>query len=216
VRPFIWQDVNGTDLVQVLFRDGQVYEIGMDATGPVLALLPAGFTMAPWNFWLLVFTGVVLALTILFWPVKALLRWRYERPMQIAGRARLLYRGARVVALLDLVFLAGFPLVFVILAGGIASHSPDIDWIWRGLQVVGVLGVLGTAVIVAEFVTALRDPARPWWTKASDGLLVVAALATVWFAFSQHLLSVGLKYLQHPWNRWGIGRFLAVSDAAGG
>ena len=112
----------------------------------------------------------------------------------LAGRARWLYRGARVVALLDLAFLAGFPLTFLMLAGNLAGNSPDTDWVWRALQAVGLLGVLGTAVVIAEFVTALRDPARPWWTKASDGLLAVVALATVWFAFSQHLLSLGLKY----------------------
>jgi len=72
----------------------------------------------------------------------------------------------------------------------LASMSPDIDWVFRGLQLVGLIGVIGAVVPVAEFAVAIRDPARPWWTKASDLLIALAALATVWFAFSQHLLTV--------------------------
>ncbi len=193
VGPFVWQEAGGRDLLQATFKDGHVDQVGSDAIGPVV-LMPAGFAAASWNLWLLIATGAVLALTIAFWPVKAVLRWRYERPLPLMGRARLLYRLTRVVALLDLIFLAGFPLVFIVMVMHFASMSPDIDWVFRGLQLVGLIGVVGTAVPVAEFAVAIRDPARPWWTKASDLLIVLAALATVWFAFSQHLLTVSLKY----------------------
>ncbi|HEX4304035.1 MAG TPA: serine hydrolase domain-containing protein [Rhizomicrobium sp.] len=194
IGPFVWQEVNGASRVQAKFRDGRVDQIGSDDFGPVLVLQPAGFNAQPWNFYLLVFTVVVLLLAILFWPIKAVLRWRYERPLPLADRARLLYRLTRVVALIDLVFLVGFPLVFAHLNKYPVSFSPDIDWLWRVLQLIGLLGVLGTPIPIAEFVFALRDPARPWWTKASDLLIALAALATVWFAFSQNLLTFGLKY----------------------
>ena len=193
IKPFVWQQVDGASLVQATFRDGQVDQFGMDDVGPMV-LQPAGMASASWNLILLIATVAIFVSTVLFWPVKAVLRWRYERPLALAGQARLLYRLTRVVALIDLIFLAGFPLAFVVLTSQLASWSPQIDWLFRGLQILGLIGVVGTIVPVAEFVVALRDLARPWWTKASDLLIVLAALATVWFAFSQHLLTLGLKY----------------------
>jgi hypothetical protein len=194
IRPFIWQEVNGQSLVQANMQGGRVEMIGMDDVGPIMALQPVGLTNAPWNLWLLIGTVAMFASTVLFWPLKAVLRWRYERPLPYAGRARTLYRLTRVVALIDLVFLAGFPLAFQVLADSLATHTAGIDWLWRGLQLVGLIGVLGTPIPILELMTALRDRARPWWTKATDGLLVIGALATVWFAFSQHLLGLGMKY----------------------
>lgn len=194
IKPFVWQETNGDNLIQANFRDGHVDQIGTDEIGPIIVIQPANFARASWNFYLYAATLAILVLAVAFWPIKAVLRWRYQRPLALAGRARLLYRLTRVEALIDLVFLAGFPLALLTVASTLVSHSPSIDWLWRGIQLLGVIGVIGTVVPVANFVLGLRDPARPWWTKASDGLLVLAAFATIWFAFSQSLLTVGLKY----------------------
>ncbi|MEJ0043335.1 MAG: hypothetical protein WDM81_14450 [Rhizomicrobium sp.] len=88
---------------------------------------------------------------MLFWPLKALLRWRYERPLALTGRARLLYNLSRVVALIDLAFLAGFPLVFLWATGRLATLDPSIDLAVRALQVLGAIGVLGTAISDRQF-----------------------------------------------------------------
>jgi CubicO group peptidase (beta-lactamase class C family) len=194
VGPFIWQEENGTSLLQAIVRDGHVEQIGMDDIGPIIVLQPAPFVSARWNLWLLIATAAMFALTILFWPIKAVLRWRYDRRLAFTGRERALYRLTRVVALIDLVFLASWPLGFLFAANHLAGLSPSIDWVWRGVQVLGVIGIVGTVIPLLEFQTALRDPARPWWTKATDGLILVAAVATVWFAFSQHLLTLNMKY----------------------
>jgi CubicO group peptidase (beta-lactamase class C family) len=194
IAPFLWQEVNGTSLLQVKFKDGKVDQIGMDDVGPVMVLQPSGVADAPWNLWLYLGTLAMFAATAIFWPVKAILRWRYERPLALEGRARTLYRATRLVALIDLVFLAGFPIAFAVLQGSLASLSPGIDWIFRGLQVVGVVGILATPVPMMELATAIRDRARPWWTKATDALLVIGVFSTIWLAFSQHLLSLGMKY----------------------
>jgi CubicO group peptidase (beta-lactamase class C family) len=194
VKPFVWQEVNGKSLVQAKLVDGKVSQIGTDDIGPIAVLMPAPFSLEPWNFYLLAATIAILALTVLFWPIKAVLRWRYDRPLTLAGRARSLYRLTRVVALVDLLALSGFPLAFLVLTTHLASLPPSIDWLFRGLQLLTLIGVVGTVIPVWEFVIATGDRARPWWTKATDLLIVLAALATVWFALSQHLLSIALNY----------------------
>ena len=71
--------------------------------------MPAPFRRsAQWNVPLLMATLVVLALSVLLWPIVALLRWRYDRPLPLTGGAAIAHRLTRVVALLDLVFLCGW------------------------------------------------------------------------------------------------------------
>ncbi len=194
IKPFVWQEVNGKSLVQASWRDGHVDQIGTDDIGPIIVLQPASFTQALWNLILLAATFAILVLAVLFWPIKAILRWRYDRPLLLTGRARLLYRLARVDALLDAIFLAGFPVAFLLFATSLASWSPAIDWVFRILQLIGIAGVVGTVAPVWNFVIGLRDGTRPWWTKRTDLLLALACLSTIWFAFSQNLLTLGLKY----------------------
>ncbi|HEY0302666.1 MAG TPA: serine hydrolase domain-containing protein, partial [Rhizomicrobium sp.] len=165
VGPFLWQEVNGNSHVEATFRDGRVFAVGTDDFGPIAVLQPAGFAAGDVDFLLLIATYALLALAVVFGPVKALLRWRYERPLALTGRARLLYTLSRVVALIDLVFLVGFPLVFLYATGRLATLDPSIDLVLRALQVLGAIGVLGAVVPVAHFVLALLVPARLWWTK---------------------------------------------------
>jgi hypothetical protein len=166
----------------------------MEDIGPLFVLQPAPLFSQSWDFWLLVGTIAMLALTVLFWPIKAILRWRYDRPLELTGGARTLYRLTRVLALIDLVFLVGWPLGVLFAIAHLASLNASIDLLWRGLQVLGIIAIVGAIVPLLQFLTALRDPERVWWTKATDGLILVAAVATIWFAFSQNLLTLDLKY----------------------
>lgn len=195
VKPFVWREVNGDRYVQAKLRDARIEQVGSDQFGPVVVLQPAPLsTSSAWNTPLLFATLGMLALTVLFWPLKAVLRWRYERPLPLTGRARLLYRLTRLVALLDFVFLAGWPIFLLTVTARLESHGAGSDLVLRAIQVLGVIGILGTPAPVLNFAFGLKDPSRPWWTKASDLLIVLAALATVWFAFSENLLTWSLKY----------------------
>lgn len=192
VAPMVWQEVNGYSRVEAILRDGKVFEIGADDFGPIVALQPAGQGLA--GLLLFFATFAVLALAVLFWPVKAILRWRYERPLALTGWPRRTYTLTRVTALLDIVLLAGFPLLLLALTAHLASLPPSIDYAFRAVQLAGLVGVLATPIPVLNFVYALRDRGRAWWTKVTDGLLALAALAVVWFAFSLNLLTIGLRF----------------------
>jgi CubicO group peptidase (beta-lactamase class C family) len=194
VQPYVWQEVNGDSRLEAVMRDGKVYEIGSDDFGPIVALQPATLSEGLAAFILLAGTAAMLLLTVVFWPIKAILRWRYERPLALTGWPRRVYTLTRLVALVDLAFLASFPLLFVSFSSHLASLSSGIDYAFRAAQLAGLIGVLATPIPMMNFVYALRDPSRVWWTKLTDGLIALAALATLWFAFSLDLLTIGLKY----------------------
>jgi hypothetical protein len=186
--------VDGPHNVDVIIKNGQVDTLLTDEFPQIMTVQRvSGWESAGWRFPLLIAAIAMLLLTVLFWPLKALLRWRYKRPFDLTGQAATLYRLTRVVALLDVVFVIGWAIFLTRAQTDLTVLTSANDWVIRAIQLIGLLGAIGTVAILLEFWTALLSP-RPWWTKATDGLLALAALVFVWFAFAYHLISASLNY----------------------
>ncbi len=196
VKPFVWREVHGKQLLIATVKNGEVTEIAGNETPQIITLMHVSFWQSA-TLNLILFVGMLcmLALTVLFWPIKAVLRWRYGASFALEGRAAMLYRLTRVVALCDLILYGGF-LGFIAYAS--SNHlellSPSSDWFLRILQLAGLAGTIGVFIPLWEVAEAFRDRLRPWWTKATDVLLAAACVLSVWFAFSQHLLIWSLNY----------------------
>jgi CubicO group peptidase (beta-lactamase class C family) len=191
IRPFLWREDNGDRLYGAKLADGRLAYLGEDDLAPIEVLLPTPFSLAPWNLPLLGAAIAMFALVVSFWPIKAVLRWRYARPFSLTGRAAWLYRGTRAVSVANLIFLGGFLALFVL--GSDLLNAPPL-WLFRLLQTAGVVGIAGIVLPIAELTALLANSGRPWWTKAAQGLTVLACLATIWLAFDLHLLSLSLLY----------------------
>ena len=114
--------------------------------------------------------------------------------MPLKSRARTVYRLTRMMALIDLVFLCGYFGALIYGGDHLDFFDPANDWLFLTLQVLGVIGILGTVVPAYEFWIALFDRARPWWTKVTDFLILCAALATIWFALTLNFVNFHLNY----------------------
>jgi hypothetical protein len=195
VAPNMWREVNGPHTLIATYKDGKVARIDSDEIPPILVASPASFwRLDKWNLPLLIAAAAVLVLVVLFWPIKAILRWRYDRPFALTGRAASLYRWSRVVALIDLVFLAGWAAYLAYASDHLEWFDTQADPLLRALQIIGLIGVIGTVVPVWQFFVALRERGYAWWTKFTNGLFALASLAFVWFAFSLKLLTFSLNY----------------------
>jgi CubicO group peptidase (beta-lactamase class C family) len=196
VKPFIWREVHGKQLLIATVKNGQVMEIAGNETPQIITLMHVSFWQSA-TLNLILFVGMLgmLALTVMCWPIKAILRWRYGTHFALQGRAAMLYRLTRLVALCDLTLFGGF---FGFLAYASNNHlellSPSSDWILRILQFAGLIGTIGVFIPLWEVAEAFGDRARPWWTKVTDVLVAAACVLSVWFALSQHLLSWSLNY----------------------
>jgi len=195
VRPFVWREVGGSHLLAAKVKDGAVGEIASDIYPQIKTLTRTPFRDSPaWNNPLMIATLAMLALTVLFWPIKAILRWRYKSPFPLKGRAATIYRLTRIVALIDLTVLGGYFGVLIYGSDHLDFFDATNDWLFLSLQILGVIGIIGVLVPVYEFKLALGDRARPWWTKATNGFIVLACLAAVWFAFTINLVNFHLNY----------------------
>jgi hypothetical protein len=196
IRPFIWQEVHGKYLLLAKRKNGQVTELVTDNVPQILTLL-----RAPWwqsaaiNLPLFLGMMAMLALTVIFWPIKAILRWRYGTRFALEGRAATLYRLTRIVALCDVILFAGVLGYFAYAADNhLELLSNSYDWLLRILQLIGLIGTIGVIAVVLNAGESFRDGSRPWWTKATDVLVAVAAVLSAWYAISQHLLTWRLNY----------------------
>jgi CubicO group peptidase (beta-lactamase class C family) len=197
VRPFVWREVHGSGLLLAKVEGGKVTEIESDAIPQIITFKRASFWQSETlNLPLFFGTLGMLALTVLFWPIKAVVRWRHGGPFLQRGPGVMLYRLTRLTALCDLALFGGIL--------GIASYagatnnlqffSSSYDWVFRIFQVVGLIGVIGVVFPLLNVRQAFGDGARPWWTKLTDVLVAAACVLSIWYAFSLHFLSLGMNY----------------------
>ena len=195
VRPFVWREVGGPHLLIAKIKDGAVTELATDLYPQIWTTTRSPFwRSSAWNIPLLMGTFAMLLLTVLFWPIKAILRWRYSSPFPYSGRAATIYRLTRVVALVDLVFLGGFFAALLYGSEHLAFFDTSSDGIFFALEVLGVIGIVGTIIPLANLNLALFDRTRPWWTKVTDGLIALACLAAIWIAVTLNFVNFHFNY----------------------
>lgn len=194
-QPDVWRELNGRNVIVAKMQDGHIGYLASDIFPQIFVLQPVPFFHSIyWVGSLLGGSLIMLILTVLFWPVKAMLRWRYgQRPM-LAGRALVYYRMTRVVALIDVVFICGWIAFFLLAQTKLSYLDTPTDPYLRVLQLLGLLALVGVVIPVLNFWTALNDNARPWWTKVTDGLVAFSAIVIAYYAIVLHLLSASLNY----------------------
>jgi hypothetical protein len=198
VKPFVWREVHGRGLVVAKMKDGKVTELVTDQIPQIVSFLKVStWQSSKLNMPLFIGMLGMLCLTVVFWPVKAILRWRYDTSFPLTGRAATLYRLTRLAALCDLILFIGV-LGFLTYAGNnhLELFSSSYDWVLRIFQLFGLLGVIGTipAVMNAAVSVGGSSEEHPWWTKFTDVLIALACLLAAWYAVSEHLLVWSLNF----------------------
>lgn len=146
------------------------------------------------NLAIMVFAIVLFALTLLFWPINALLRRHYGRPANVTPEYTRLRAVVRLMCVLDLVFVIGVAVWGSSIDDNIAILSSHYDLTLHILQALGMFGAIAGAACVYFCVRSWRD--RDLWlgAKVWNTLLLVAAAGYVWFALNWHLLNFNLRY----------------------
>jgi CubicO group peptidase (beta-lactamase class C family) len=194
VKPFVWLDDASGSHLGALIQDGKLRWISYDEVAPIMVFMPVpGWQSAAWNLPVMYAALVIFLLTVLLWPIAALVRRHYHQPLALSPQAVRWYRWSRVAALLQLLFAAGWLYVLSRLATSFSYLNNGFDVTLRLVQLVGVLAVIGTLAIVANARHAWREPGG-WWRKTNSTMLVLACVAAFWFVFSLHLLGLHLNY----------------------
>jgi CubicO group peptidase (beta-lactamase class C family) len=193
IAPMMFRDVNGQSRIAFLKdyagRQIIVTDLPIFVAEPVPALKAQTL-----NFTALIFALVVFVLTLLFWPLNAMLRSHYGYRPELRPIYRRLRRWMRWVCVIDLTFIVFFGLWLMSVNDNIAALSSNFDTKLRMLQVLGALGVIATLVSINYCLRSWADEGLWFWTKLWNTLLMLACFGYSFFLLNWHLLNFRLKY----------------------
>ena len=136
----------------------------------------------------------LMALTLLLWPVAALVRRHYRRPLELTPQQRRIRLAVKIVVALDILFVAGIAAIVVYGLTNIAAFNDGLNkWIYLA-QFIGVLGAVGTVVVLYDAINSWLSKGRTIWYKLNATILALACLGLLWFVFVGNLLRFTSKY----------------------
>jgi hypothetical protein len=140
------------------------------------------------------FAVLLFALTLVLWPVGALLRRHYKRTLALNIAERRLRLLVKATCAIDLGALVWFAAIVVYGFSNLAVFSDRLDPWLRLLQVAFFAGMVGTVAILYNAYRVFRTAGAGLWTKIYTSGLVLASLIFVWFTIAGRLLQSSLKY----------------------
>lgn len=190
IGPWLWQYVDGGDRIAAEVVDGKVVRFGIEPYAAIMVFERRSAATLP----LLVAGLLVVLLTVLAWPVSALVRRHYRVPYRLSGEAARAHRIARLSALASLVAIAaGFGLVIVLL-GDLERLSPAMDALVISIRILaGIALPLAALGALWSAWKTLRGP-RPWLAKAWNLLLAASCVYLLWIGVAFHLVGASANY----------------------
>jgi hypothetical protein len=135
---------------------------------------------------------IVLGLTVLCWPLAAILRKHYRQRLELDSGYMRLRLWVLAVCVVDLVFLLWFYLAITTDDPGALSSRSDAKL--HVIQVLGLLGAFGTVIVLLACLRSWKDNHTWLWAKIWNLMVLLACLGFVWFAYHWNLLNFNLNY----------------------
>ena len=192
IGPLMFREVHGQDRVAFKRDDAGRLVMVIDYPFFVFQRSPVAEN-ATFNLSVIIAAIAIFVLTLLLWPVGALVRKHYNRPLNLTPQQRRLRLIVRLTCLLDLVFLVLFVGFFAMAEKDIGILSPRFNPLLRIIQLVGWLGLLGTLAALYAAWQSWKE--RHWWlSRLGDTLIALSCLGFVWFVFVWNMLHWSLRY----------------------
>jgi len=196
VAPFVWQDANGHDLLAAKVVDGKVERFSFGLAGPFEVYLPASSSRnGAWLTPTLYASLAALLLTVIVWPIAAIVRRKFRARLDLTPRELRAYRASKVGALLILLALGAWMFTIVSMFSDLNKTTEAFDPVIRFDQIFGFVAFIGGfALILWNLATVWRSGARRWPAKSWSIVLAISAIVVLWVAFAFHLIGWGVHY----------------------
>jgi hypothetical protein len=199
VAPMLWRDANSHEMLGAKVVDGQAVRFSLGSVAPIIV-----WDRTPWyqnSSWLLPLTYLSLAvlfLTMLFWPVRAIVRRRYGAALGLEGRELKAYRASRIAATAIFLTLIGWVVMISVMFGDLNYLSVSFLPVVLTVQVISFIAFIGGAAAILWYAATVWRRKGGWkatWkAKAWSALLVVSALTVLWVALTYHLIGFATNY----------------------
>ena len=193
VAPMTFRDVNGED--SIVFKPDQTGRMQMIIAYPFMTFHRVGIM----DNGKLILTAVglsllVMILTLILWFVAWLTRRHYGGKLDLTPREKQLRYLVRIFFALDLIFVVALAAIITYMSSNLGFFSDSgNNWI-RIAQVIGVLGVIGTPIILYNAVHAWMSSRYRIWGKLQATVFALAAIGFLWFVYAGNLLSFTSRF----------------------
>ena len=193
IAPGVWQQLDGARQLRVSVQDGR--RTIVDSRNPVGLLQAVPLARNALLFQLVLgFALLTLLAVVIAWPLGAWLRRRYRLVLPAGARVTRARLIARVAAIADLAYLAGwYAVVAPVLSLQLDGYNAGLDSVVRALQLAMIVPIGGAVAGLWLVFASVRDRAT-WGTIARAVLLAAALLAVVWIAWMGGLMDWRLNY----------------------
>jgi CubicO group peptidase (beta-lactamase class C family) len=192
ISPLLYRQVHGQDLIGFHKNSNGLMEFSIDY--PFFVFERASMTdNKNFNMAIIVPSLIFLALAVLFWPVGTSIRWHYGTKLDLTSSERRLRLAVRLVCILDLVFVVGW-LIFISGTNEIVNLSRSRDPFLYSLQILGVIGAIGTLLVILNAFRSWAKTGKWIWAKLFDVALALACIGFTWFIWHWNLINFNLRY----------------------
>ncbi|MCD9028008.1 beta-lactamase family protein [Luteimonas sp. BDR2-5] len=193
IAPYLWQDTASTDRLAADVVDGKITRFSMEPYAPIMVFQRVSAWQALAMPLLLASLGVLL-LTVVAWPVSALVRRYYGVPYRLTGADARAHRLVRIAALLVLLAVGGALTLVVGMLSKLELTSPGTDGLIIAIRLFATVVLpVGAAVAVWNAWQVLRGRRR-LLAKLWALLLALACLFLLWIGFANHVIGFGAHY----------------------
>lgn len=195
IAPFLWRDPDSHPYLGARVENGVPVRIGVSDFAPVMV-----FNRTPWFRSSALLRPMLLAgvaallISVILWPVSALVRRRYGTTLLFAGREAHAYRLMRIAAALALLAVLGWVVLLSMMLGDIGNLASAFDPALLAAQLCGWPAFVGGGAIAAWNVAMVFRGRHHWSAKLWSIVLLLAFLTLIWSGAVFRLFALGTNY----------------------
>lgn len=221
IAPLVYREVDGQD--KLAFRRDESGRLQLAIDYPFMVFQRVGWLQSKFfNYFVLGTSLGIMVLALILWPLNGLVRRHYGKKLHLSSRDRRLRISTRAVCAINVLFV--LLLALVLTSGEGATSLNGIDGRLHVLQVLAVIGAVGSLVVVYNAFRAWRwkpaamvspvaagssDSAAPTSSSPSSSttsesqkrssrtfetLIALACLGFTWFVLYWNVLNFYLHY----------------------
>jgi CubicO group peptidase (beta-lactamase class C family) len=195
VAPYRWREANGKARLAAEVKDGKVVRATAEWISPFMVFdRSIGLKGIGWLMPATIVSLGALTLTVVFWPIAALVRRHYRKPLPYTGREARAYRWGRIGALASLVGVGGWIGTIFWLFSDLTMLTSRFDWLVILLHVVGTIAVFAGLALALWHLSVVWQAPKRKLGKLWAVVLAFSTLVCAWVAIAYHLVGLSANY----------------------
>lgn len=195
IAPFVWAEVGGKSRLAAEVKDGKVVRWSVDDFSPFMMFERAPIAKsAAWLTPAAAISFGILLLTVVLWPVAAIVRRRYRGAFPLEGREATAFRAVRIGALASAGAIAAWVGTVLGMMSDLKLMSSAFDPVLYALHILGTIGVVAGFLIAIWNVSVVWRGRRSWFAKLWSLAILAATAVLLWVAVAFHLVGLGVNY----------------------